>query len=299
MRRLSIVSVLVLWSLVTCVTAQEAAELRIESTPLGGGVYLLASGAGGNLALLAGEGGTLLVDAEYQQLHEQVRAAIGRITDRPVRYLVNTHWHFDHVGGNEGFAREGSLVIAHENVRRLMADDQVIAILDHEVPASPAGALPTVTFHDRLTLHLGDEEVVVHHLPHAHTGGDGVVQFRRANVIHTGDIFFNCGYPFIDVSGGGTIDGLITAVEAILRLCDGETKIIPGHGSLAGKAELTTYLGLLREFREIVAGQAAAGKNLDEIKAAKVTATLDEVWGQVYFTPDQFTEMVYRTLGRR
>jgi len=276
--------------------AQQADRIKVKTIPLAENVSMLTTRAGGNLCVLAGADGVLLVDSEYGQLFDKVTAAIAAITDKPVRYVVNTHWHFDHVGGNESFTRGGSVIVAHENVRSRMARKQVIGVIDADVPASPEEALPVVTFTDKLTFHFGGEEVTAHHFPKAHTDGDAVIHFKKANVVHTGDIVFYCGYPFIDVTSGGTIDGMIAAVEGIMRLCDEKTKVIPGHGPLTDRAGLEKYCGILREFREIIAREIAAGKDLDAIKAAKPTEALDKVWGRNFFAPDKFTECVYLSL---
>jgi glyoxylase-like metal-dependent hydrolase (beta-lactamase superfamily II) len=279
--------------------AQDPHQIQVETIPLRANVTMLATKVGGNLAVCAGADGVLLVDAEYEQLTEKVKAAIAEISDRPVEYVFNTHWHFDHVGGNESFAASGSRIIAHENVRKRMAAGQLITIIDAEVPASPEEALPVITYTDRITFHLNGEVITATHIPNAHTDGDAIVHFANANVVHTGDIVFNRGYPFIDLSSGGSIDGMINAVERILELCNDETKIIPGHGPLSHKGELEGYGAMLREFRDIIAREIAAGRTLEEIQAAKPTASLDEKWGSGAFPPDTFTEIVYRSLTER
>lgn len=272
-------------------------EIPVTATRLGENLFLLV-GAGGNMAASVGEDGVLLVDSDYEHMNRKLRDAIATVKGGQVRYLVNTHWHFDHVGGNAEFGGTGSTIIAHENVRRSMASDQHIAILEVDTAASPRAALPVVTYSGGMTLHLNGEEISVLHFPLAHSGGDSVIHFRKADVIHTGDIFFNCGYPFIDVSDGGTIDGLIAAVQAILEMCDDGTRIIPGHGAVATRNDLGAYLGMLRTFRDLVAAEIAAGKDLDTILESGVTAAVDEEFGKVYFTPEKFTEMVYRSLKR-
>ncbi len=275
--------------------AQDFDQYQVVTSPISDRVYLM-TGAGGNMGLYVGTAGVLLVDADYTAMSDKVKAAIAEITAQPVQYLVNTHWHFDHAGGNENFAAWGSLLVAHENVRHLLAADQHLAIIDRDVPASPAEAWPIITFTDSVTFHLDDEVITVFHVPHAHTDGDGIVHFRRANIVHTGDLYFNCGYPFIDVANGGHIDGIIAGVEIILGICDHETKIIPGHGPLATKADLEIYHSLLRDFRAAIAAEFVAGKDLHAILAAKPTVALDEKWGDTMFPPHMFTEMVYLSL---
>lgn len=289
---------LVLYVLSASVFAQDPAKVKIETTRLADKVYMMQTRIGGNLGVCAGEDGVILVDSEYAGLGAKVKEAIASISPEPVKFVINTHWHFDHTGGNKYFHDGGSVIVAHENVRRLMADDQYIGIINRDVPASPKEALPAVTFTDSVTFLLNGEEIEVFHTPNAHTDGDGVVHFRKANVIHAGDIFFNTGYPFIDVTNGGNINGMIAAVEMILKRCNDETKIIPGHGPLSDKAGLESYLAMLREFRDIISKEIDMGKDLKAILKAKPTAELDKKWGQGAFPPNLFTEMVYRSFQK-
>lgn len=298
LRNVSILAAALLVSAVAAAPAQDFSQYQFTSTKLTDRLTMLA-GAGGNIAAFVGDDGVFLVDTDYTEMSGKLTAAVASITDKPVRFAIDTHWHFDHVGGNEALAAAGATIVSHENIRRRMAAGQTIAILDHPVPPAPIAALPTLCYFDSLTFHLGGEEIQVRHMPNAHTDGDGIVWFRHANVIHTGDIVFNCGYPFIDVSSGGSIDGVIAAVEAVLKLCDGETRIIPGHGPLASPDDLRTYLGMLRAFRAAVAAEVAKGKSLDQILAARPTAALDEKWGKAFFPPELFTEIVFRSLGGR
>jgi len=266
---------------------------------VGKNVHMLGVGAGGNLAVCAGKDGIVVVDSEYARLTGKVKAAIAAISDQPVKYLINTHWHFDHVGGNESFAKAGSLIVAHENVRKRMAVDQVIGLAGRKVPASPEMALPIFTYTRAITLHFNGDEIAVVHIPLAHTDGDSIVHFRKANVLHTGDIFFNGGYPFIDIKAGGNIDGMIAAVEAILKMCDDKTRIIPGHGPVATRADLEKYGSMLREFRAAIFREIEAGKDLEAILAARTTAALDRQWGRAFFPPGRFTRIVFHSLKNK
>lgn len=277
------------------VLAQDFDRYEFRHQQLADNLYLLM-GAGGNVAACFGEDGVLLVDDDYEEMSAKLVAAVAEISEQPVRFVFNTHWHFDHVGGNEHLAGTGTVIVGHENIRRRMAAGQLITIIDSEVESYPEPALPVVTYAVAIAFHLNGEEISIFHAPHAHTDGDGVVQFRNANVIHTGDVYFNGGYPFIDVSSGGTINGMIAAVTAILERCNDETRIIPGHGPLASKADFETYLAVLTEFRDIIAAEVAKGKDLETIVAEQPTAALDEKWGKTIFPPDQFTKMVYLTL---
>lgn len=297
MKHAAATMLVVVWTLSLPLAAAEPPELTIEATPLGEGVFMLSSGAGGNLALVVAEGGALLVDSEYEQLYPKVRTAIDGLTPSPIRWLVNTHWHFDHVGGNQRLAEAGALIIAHANARRHMTSDTHIDIIDRDVPASPDAALPVLTLTGAATVHVGGATVEL--IPFAgHTDGDLVVRLAAANVIHVGDLFFNCGYPFIDVANGGDVDDVITSLEAVLGWCDGDTRIIPGHGPLATRDELAAYVEMLRDFRAIVAAGIAAGKDLETIQASGATAELDAVWAtRGCFPSDQFTEMVFRSIN--
>lgn len=278
--------------------AQKPKNIEVETTLLGKNIHMLRTGVGGNLAVCAGKDGVVVVDSEYTRFAGKVQAAIAALTDEPVKYLINTHWHFDHVGGNESFKKTGSLIVAHENVRKRMAVDQVIGVAGRKVPAAPEAALPVFTFTRAVTFHLNGEEFCVVHIPGAHTDGDSIVHFRKANVLHTGDIFFNGGYPFIDITAGGSIDGMIAAVEAIVKICDDRTRIIPGHGPVATRADLEKYGSMLRDFRAAISREIEAGKDLEAILAARPTAALDRQWGRAFFPPRRFTRIVYHSLKK-
>lgn len=293
--RLFCIAILML-SIPCTANPQDLSKVKVETTQLSDSVYMLRTRAGGNHAVCKGDDGTVLVDTDYTGLGEKIKTAVAGITDRPVNYVINTHWHFDHVGGNAWFKKEGALIVAHENVRKRMAEDQHIDIIDTDVQASPIEALPDITFSSSITLRMNGEEIQVRHFPNAHTDGDGVVHFPASNVIHTGDLFFNPGYPFIDVSNGGNVNGVIAALEQILLLCDDETKIIPGHGPLSDRKGLKDYLGMIKEFRSIIAGEIESGNKLEKIQAARPTEALDRKWGRAAFPPDLFTEMVFRSL---
>lgn len=279
------------------VAAQDFERIAVEASPLAEGLHLIRSRAGGNGIAAAGPEGVLLVDSDYEELGAKVEAAVRGLGHGSPTLVVNTHWHFDHVGGNERFAAAGALIVAHERVRERMSRDQLITIIDTEVPASPAAALPVLTYRKGLTLHLGGETIELLHPGPAHTDGDTVVRFRRANVVHTGDMVFSGGYPFIDLSSGGGIEGLIESLEQVLGLCDEGTTVVPGHGELMTRADLEAYLAMLRAARDAVAVEIAAGKGLESAIAARPTAALDERWGKSMFPPPVFTEIVYRSLS--
>lgn len=274
------------------VRAQERRAIEIKSIPVAENVYMVA-GAGGNLGLSVGDDGALLIDSEYAQLTEKITAAVQEVCKASIRFVINTHWHFDHVGGNESFAKAGAVLVAHENVRKRMSTEQVLGALGRRVPPSPAGALPAVTYTDTLTFHWNGDEVQVLHVEPAHTDGDSFVHFRKANVLHMGDVYFNGMYPFIDTNAGGSIDGMIKAVDRALKLVDDKTRIIPGHGPLSGVAELREYREMLATARDRVQALVRQGKSRDEVIAAKPTKDLDEKWGRGGFEPDTWVGIVY------
>ncbi len=257
---------------------------EIEITPVRGGVYMI-SGVGGNIAAFLGEDGVFLVDAGLVDPVEQTLTTIRELAQREsehsdVRYVVNTHWHFDHTGGNEHFAEAGAVVVAHENVLRLMSEDQVMAALDdRRVSAAPLGAHPSLTFNDRVNLSWNGDLIHVVHIPDAHSNGDAIVHFRDADVVHVGDIFFNGVYPFIDVDFGGHIGGMVSAIDEILAHTNETTLFIPGHGPLASRADLVAYQGMLATVRDRVQGMIDRGMTRGEVIRAKPTADLDADWG--------------------
>lgn len=277
------------------IAQNDFSAVEIQVTSVGGGVHML-TGAGGNLGLCVGEDGAFLIDDQYAPLTERILAAIATVTDKPVDFVFNTHYHGDHTGGNEHLGQLGSHLVSHTNVRRRLAASQYSELLQRATEAAAPGALPTITFTDSLTFHFNGQEIIAFHVPHAHTDGDGVVHFPAANVVHSGDVVFYGLYPYIDTSAGGSIDGMIAGVERILTLCDDETRIIPGHGPLLHKVELEGYLDMLTRSRANVAAAMAGGGDLAAVQAAKPCAEWDADLGQAWLTSDQFVESIYRSL---
>ncbi len=280
-------------------TAQQNLDtVRVTVQPVAGNVHVLF-GSGGNMALLAGDDGAVLVDDQYAPLRERIRAAVATVSRTPVRFVINTHVHGDHTGGNENFGRTGAVIVAHDNVRTRLSAEQFNARLNRRTPAAPRGALPIVSFSESVTFHLNGDSVRVVHLPPAHTDGDAYIHFTRANVIHTGDVFNNGAYPLVDTYSGGSIDGYITAIDAVLAVADDRTRIIPGHGPVATRADLVEYRRVVATIRDRVLALVRAGKSLTEAAAAKPTAEFDDRWGKGFVTPDFLLDVVYNDLKAR
>ena len=272
--------------------------VTVATAHVAGGVYMV-TGAGGNIGVSVGENGVFLVDDQYAPLTPKIIAAVKAIRDKPIRFVLNTHWHGDHTGGNENMGAAGALIIAHENVRKRMSAEQFLEAFNWRTPPSPPAALPVVTFTQAVTFHLNGDEIHAFHVPPAHTDGDAIVHFRSAKVVHMGDIFFNGMYPFIDISTGGSIDGMIAAVDRVLGMIGDDAKVIPGHGPVATRSDLKAYRDMLAGVRAQVIRHVAARRSLERAVAAKPTTQFDAKWGNGFLTPDRFVELVYRDLSNK
>ena len=272
---------------------QDFSNVEIRAEKLSASTYML-TGAGGNMAVSAGEDSTFLVDDQFAPLTPRIQAAVAKLTSKPIAFVVNTHWHFDHTGGNENFGKAGAVIVAHENVRKRMSTEQFIEFLNMKFKLEPRVALPSLTFTRDLTFHHNGDEINIFHVANAHTDGDAVVHFRTSDVIHMGDVYFNGLYPFIDASSGGSADGVIAAVDRVLAIAGDSTRIIPGHGPLARKADLRAYRAMLAAVSARVREGVRAGRTLDQVIAAKPTADFDAIWGKGFLGPDRFVEMLYR-----
>jgi glyoxylase-like metal-dependent hydrolase (beta-lactamase superfamily II) len=271
-------------------------QVEIKAEKVAEGLYML-TGRGGNIGLSVGKSGSFLVDDQYAPLSDKILAAVKAITPDPVRFVVNTHWHVDHTGGNENMGKAGAFVVAHENVRKRMSAEHFNAVFQRTTPPSPEGALPVVTFAEGVTFHWNGEEIRVYHVPPGHTDGDVIVHFVKADVVHMGDLFFNgLNYPFIDVSSGGRVDGVIGAADRVLAAVGDKTRIIPGHGPLATKVDLVVFRDTVKLLRDRIAKLKAEGKGKDAVIAAKPTADYDARWGQGFIKPDVFVGLVFDSL---
>lgn len=285
------VSFALLWLLFSqSVFAQD--DAKIEPIKITDQIYML-TGKGGNLGVFIGQDGSFLIDDKFAPLTEKVIAAIESVGGNLPKFLINTHYHGDHTGGNENFGKQGTLIFSHDNVRDRLANGSFIREFNMKAPATSADGLPVVTFSEDISFHLNGDKVHAIHVPHSHTDGDAIIHFSSANVIHAGDIIFSGFYPFIDVSHGGSIKGMIEGVKLILSLSDEQTKIIPGHGPLTNKAELTNYLTMLETAYDRLRKLKADGKTAQEAIATDPLADLEEEWGDGIFTGEKWIAIIY------
>jgi cyclase len=275
--------------------AIDTSKVTVKVVPVAAGVYML-EGLGGNIGLSVGKDDAFIIDDQYAPLSEKIKAAVATVTPKPVRFVVNTHWHFDHTGGNEAMAGSGAIIFAHENTRRRMSTEQFIQAFNMKVPASPTAALPVITFSDTITFYTNDDTVRTFHVANAHTDGDAIIFFQKANVVHMGDTFFNGRYPLIDLSSGGSLVGMIAAANQGLAMSNAGTRFIPGHGPLASRADLVRYRDMLVTVRQRVGRLVAQGRTLRQVLDAKPLADIDAQLGNGNIKPEQFLTIVYESV---
>jgi glyoxylase-like metal-dependent hydrolase (beta-lactamase superfamily II) len=276
---------------------QDFSKVEIKAEKLNDTTYML-TGAGGNIGLSVGEDAVFIIDDQFAPLVPKIKAAIARITPKPVQFVMNTHFHFDHTGGNEALGKEGAWIVAHDNVRKRMTSDQVMSFIGARQPTAAKSALPVITVAGSVSFHINGDEVHAFHVPAAHTDGDLIVHFRKSDIVHMGDVYFNGFYPFIDFGSGGTADGVIAAVDRVLALATDKTKIIPGHGPLASKADLQTYRDLLATVTQRIKKLRAEGRSDAQIRDAKPAADFDARYGGGFIKPEQFVQMMLGAIAK-
>ena len=267
-------------------------KVQMKATKVAGNVYML-EGSGGNIGVSVGDDGLLIVDDQFAPLADKIRAALKGIADKKLRFILNTHWHGDHTGGNVAFGAEAT-IIAHDNVRKRLATDQKSEVFNRTTPASPKEALPVITFDQALSVHFNGEDIRAIHFPHGHTDGDSVIFFPVSNVVHLGDDFFAGRFPFVDLESGGSVEGLIKNIGELVAKIPATAKLIPGHGPISTLDDLKSYHRMLQQTTEIVRQKMAAGKTLDQIKTEGLP---DEwkPWGEGFIKTDRWVETIYKS----
>ena len=282
---------------------QDYSKVQIKVSRVSGNIYLL-EGAGGNIAASVGEDGIVIVDDEFAPLADKIAAALKDIgvTDKPVRFVINTHYHGDHTGGNLPFASKGSTIIAQDNVRKRLESGSKGGnggAMTFEQKPEQKAALPIITFDHDVTVHLNGEDIRALHYPAGHTDGDAIIFFPKANVVHMGDDYVRYGFPFIDVAAGGSVQGMIAACEGAIAQLPPDVKVIPGHGQLSNPGEVREYVKMLKETTAAVENALNAGKSLDQMKKDKVLAPWEKHYSSKFMTSDLFIETLYNSLTNR
>lgn len=270
-------------------------DVKIRSTEVAPGIYMMM-GQGGNITVSIGEDGTFLVDDQYAPMNKKISAAIKKAGGETPRFLVNTHWHGDHTGSNNAFGEQGTIIVAHENVRKRLTSDQFVKAFNMKSGPQPKAALPVITFTEGIDFHWNKNTVQARHIANAHTDSDSYVYFSEANVIATGDLYFAGFYPFIDPDSRGSVSGMIAGINEILSFINDETKVIPGHGALSNKQELLEYRDMLQSVYDRIKSLKDDGLSLNDVIAAKPTADFDETWGNGIFTADKWISIIYPTI---
>lgn len=270
--------------------------VKIRPVKVSEQIYML-KGSGGNIGLLVGTDGLLMIDDQYAPLSGKITDAIKAISPTAARFLINTHIHGDHTGGNDSFSKQGITIVAHDQVRARMMTEQVNKRMNRTTPARDKAALPLVTFSDKLNLHLNDEDIELIHLDNGHTDGDVAIYFKKANVIHTGDAFVRYGYPFIDESSGGGVNGFVSSLDKILTIINDQTKVIPGHGELATRADVKMLRDQVADIREQVSKALKKGKKTEDLAALGITDKYEEKLGKGFLKGKDFVSIIATSLS--
>jgi cyclase len=294
--KLAVFSLLLLFALPVAGQQTDFSKVQIKATKVAGNVYML-EGAGGNIGVSVGSDGILIVDDQFAPLADKIRAALKTLDQGKLRFILNTHWHGDHTGGNAAFSPEAP-IIAHDNVRKRMSTEQRSEFFKSTSPASPKEALPVITFDQSLTVHFNGEEIRAIHFPQGHTDGDSVIFFTASNVVHLGDDFFGGSFPFVDLDSGGSVEGLTKNIGELINKIPAGAKLIPGHGPISTLDDLKAYHHMLVETTAIVRQKIAAGKTLPQIKTEGLPAEW-KPWGSGFIKTDQWLELVHRSLTKK
>jgi cyclase len=283
-----------LFSTINSTTAQDK-KVEFTTFQLSDTVYMLR-GSGGNVGISTGVDGLYIIDDQVKPITAQLLQTIRKISNQPIRFVINTHYHADHTGGNETIGDAGAVIIAHDNIRKRMTTSQVSGFMNSTTPPYAKGALPVVTFNDRMSLHLNGETATAYYVANGHTDGDSIIHFPGSNVIHMGDMYFNGLYPYVDLDAGGSIQGMVLAADLALSLADESTRIIPGHGPLAMAEDLKTYRDFLINASANVQALIEQEMSLPQIIEAQPTEEWDKTLGKTWITPAQFVTFIYNSL---
>ena len=294
--RLSVALVGMLISVCVSVSAQDFSKVEIKATKVAGNVYML-QGSGGNIGVSVGSDGILIVDDQFAPLADKIKAALKTLGEGKLKFVLNTHWHGDHTGGNAVFGPEAP-IIAHDNVRKRLATEQKSEVFKRTTPASTKEALPVITFNQSLSVHFNGEEIRVIHFPQGHTDGDSVIFFTTSNVVHLGDDFFAGRFPFVDLESGGTVQGLTKNIGDIIAKLPADVKLIPGHGPISNLDDLKRYHRMLVETTDVVSKKMAAGKTVDQIKTEGLPEEWKD-WGTGFIKTDLWLETIHRSLSKK
>jgi cyclase len=278
----------------TAVGQQDFSKVEIKVTKVAGTVYML-EGSGGNIGVSVGEDGVVLVDDQFAPLAPKIRESLKGITYKPIKFVLNTHFHGDHTGGNAQFSSEAP-IIAHENVRERLKKGGTVA--GSEVKPATKEALPVITFNDRATVHLNGEDIRAIHFPHGHTDGDSVIFFPESKVVHMGDDFVTYGFPFVDVRSGGSVSGMIAGVEKVLSMTPPDVKVIPGHGPLCTPEDVRKFVQMLKETRSVVAQAASQGKTADQMKQDHLLSKYEDL-GKGFIKTDAWIDLLYTEVTQK
>jgi cyclase len=294
----AVLSMLAVLAVVAAAQDRDFSKVEIKVQKVAEGVYML-TGAGGNIGVSVGEDGIVIVDDQFAPLAPKIQAALKGITDKPVRFVLNTHYHGDHTGGNADFAKTGSTLIAHENVRKRLAEGYTIKRFGMNEPPAPKDALPVITFDQSATVHLNGEDIRALHFPNGHTDGDSVIFFPKANVVHMGDDFVTYGFPFVDVEHGGSVSGMIAGDEKVLNMVPADAKFIPGHGALCTADDVRKFIAMMKETRALVVDAVRKKMTVEKMKANKILSKYEEQYGKGAIKTDDWIDTLHADVTQK